>query len=100
MSAGGHVGSTVRTVLYSDWSQQGPYLYYDVTGNGFLYNMVRILAGTMLEIGCGKLPADAISRALASGNRADAGATAPACGLCLLRVRYADFDTEEILRGL
>ena len=100
MAAGGAVESTERTILYSDWSQQGAYLHYDVTGTGFLYNMVRILVGTMLEIGMGKRPADAISLALSTGQRQDAGPTAPAQGLCLMRVRYPDFDTEEILGSL
>lgn len=100
MSSGASVESTVRRVLYSDWSQRGDYLYYDVTGTGFLYNMVRILAGTMLDIGMGRLSPDALKRALESGNRADAGATAPAQGLCLMRVKYPDFNTEEILNHL
>ena len=100
MAAGGAVESTERTILCSDWSQQGAYLHYDVTGTGFLYNMVRILVGTMLEIGMGKRPLDAIPHALMTGQRPDAGPTAPAHGLCLMRVRYPDFDTEEILQGL
>jgi tRNA pseudouridine38-40 synthase len=62
--------------------------------------MVRILVGTLLEIGGGKLPEDAIARALTSGLRADAGATAPPHGLCLQRVQYDDFDTEEVLRRI
>ncbi len=98
MSTGGSVESTVRSILCSDWSQQGPYLYYDVTGTGFLYNMVRILAGTMLEIGSGKCASGTIAEALRSQKRSDAGPTAPAQGLCLMRVRYPDFDTEEILQ--
>lgn len=100
MAAGGAVESPERTILCSDWSQQCAYLHYDVTGTGFLYNMVRILVGTMLEIGMGKCPVDAIERALGSGQRQDAGPTAPAEGLCLMRVRYPDFDTEEILQSL
>ena len=66
--------------------------------NGFLYNMVRILVGTMLEIGSGKLPQNAIAHALETKDRTDAGATAPAQGLTLMRVQYADFDTDEVLR--
>ena len=97
MSAGCTIENTVRTVTRSEWTQNGKYLYYEVSANGFLYNMVRILAGTLLEIGGGKLPEDAISRALASGLRADAGGTAPPLGLTLLRVQYEDFDTEEVL---
>jgi tRNA pseudouridine38-40 synthase len=59
--------------------------------------MVRILAGTLLEIGSGKLPEHAMMNALETKRRADAGATAPAHGLTLMRVQYADFDTDEVL---
>jgi len=97
MSAGCTIENTVRTVSKSEWTQNGKYLYYDVSANGFLYNMVRILAGTLLEIGGGKLPEDAIAIALTSGLRADAGATAPPHALCLQRVQYEDFDTDEVL---
>jgi tRNA pseudouridine38-40 synthase len=97
MSAGCTIENTVRTVSKSEWTQNGKYLYYDVSANGFLYNMVRILAGTLLEIGSGKLPEDAIAIALVSGLRADAGATAPPHALCLQQVQYEDFDTDEVL---
>lgn len=100
MAAGGAVETTVRRILASDWSKDGPYLHYDVTGTGFLYNMVRILVGTMLEIGAGKRAPGAIARAIAGGRREDGGPTAPAQGLCLMRVRYPDFDTEAVLGAL
>lgn len=100
MSAGSALERTVRTVFRSEWTQTGRYLFYDVSANGFLYNMVRILAGTMLEIGSGKLPQDAILRALASKRRSDAGATAPPHGLALMRVQYDGFDTDEVLSHL
>lgn len=100
MSAGSTMENTVRTILASDWTQDDCYLTYDVTGNGFLYNMVRILVGTMLEIGSGKRGADRLAQAIASGNRSDAGPTAPAQGLTLLCVRYPDFDTDRVLQML
>ncbi len=100
MSAGCTMENTVRTIFSSDWSLDGCRLHYDVTGNGFLYNMVRILAGTMLEIGSGKRDTECILRALESCRRSDAGPTAPAHGLTLMRVRYPDFDTDEVLRWL
>jgi len=100
MSAGVTMENTVRTVYRSAWTQEGDLLYYDVAGSGFLYNMVRILVGTMLEIGSGKRGEDAIRLALESRDRSDAGATAPAHGLMLYRVRYADFDTAEVLERL
>jgi len=100
MSADCKITNTIRTVSKSEWTQDGSFLFYDVGANGFLYNMVRILVGTMLEIGGGKLPEDAIARALNSGKRDDAGATAPPHGLCLQRVQYDDFDTDEKLGRL
>ena len=90
--------NTVRTVTRSEWVKDGNLLIYTVEGNGFLYNMVRILVGTMLEIGSGKRPVSDMEKAIESGKRSDAGATAPAHGLCLSRVIYPDFDTEEVLR--
>lgn len=89
--------NTVRTISESYWTKQGSLWVYSVTGTGFLYNMVRILVGTMLEIGSGKRPVSDMQRALDSKDRKFAGATAPAHGLCLTRVSYSDFDTEEVL---
>lgn len=60
----------------------------DVSGSGFLYNMVRIVAGTLHEIGRGRFPADRIDEILASGDRRLAGPTMPPEGLCLMWIRY------------
>lgn len=100
MCANTAMENTVRTILRSEWTAEGTFLHYDVTGTGFLYNMVRILVGTMLEIGQGKRPISSISAALHSGSRADAGPTAPAHGLTLMAVRYPNFDTGEVLNRL
>ncbi|MEN6418364.1 MAG: tRNA pseudouridine(38-40) synthase TruA [Clostridiaceae bacterium] len=97
MTTGSKIESTVRTVTRSEWTREGAFLFYDVSANGFLYNMVRILVGTMLEIGAGNLPANAVFHALETKNRLDAGPTAPAQGLMLMRVVYDGFDTEEVL---
>ena len=97
MSTGREVESAVRTVTLSRWEKQGNLLVYSVQGNGFLYNMVRILVGTMLGMGSGRLPDDAMDKALSSLSRKDAGPTAPPHGLVLWRVKYPDFDTEEVL---
>ena len=59
-----------------------------VTGSGFLYNMVRIIAGTLLDIGTGLLEVSDMEKALATHNREDAGPTAPACGLTMIGIRY------------
>ena len=58
-----------------------------MTGNGFLHHMVRIMVGTLLEVGRGERAADSIPE-LFGGVRADAGELIPACGLCLLEVNY------------
>ena len=100
MSAGVSMENTVRTVFLSEWSRTEPYLYYSVTGSGFLYNMVRILVGTMLEVGSHKRDESCIAHALKTHDRRDAGPTAPAHGLTLMRVRYPDFDTDAILQRI
>ncbi len=97
-STGTELENTVRAIYLSQWSREGNLLYYDVAGSGFMYNMVRIFAGTMLDIGMGRRDAGCIARALASGSRTDAGATAPAHGLMLRRIEYENFDTEEIVK--
>lgn len=63
-------------------------LRIDVSGDGFLYNMVRIIAGTLMEVGRGRVEPDAIPAMLAARDRTAAGATAPPEGLCLMWVRY------------
>jgi tRNA pseudouridine38-40 synthase len=60
----------------------------EVSGSGFLYNMVRIMAGTLVEVGRGRMTADDVSRAIESKDRRRAGATMPAQGLCLEWVKY------------
>ncbi|EFM11461.1 tRNA pseudouridine synthase A [Paenibacillus curdlanolyticus YK9] len=78
----------VRTIFEAWLEEDGPLLYLFVTGNGFLYNMVRIIAGTMMWVGEGKLaPAD-IPAMLAAVDRTCAGPTAMAHGLMLWNVEY------------
>ncbi len=97
MSAGSTIDPdhAVREIFSSEWTSAGDLLYYNVRGKGFLYHMVRILVGTMLEVGKGKLPVNAIERAVTSGQRCHTGATAPAHGLTLVRVEYPHFDTAQ-----
>ena len=97
MSTGREVETAVRTVTLSRWEKQGRFLVYTVQGNGFLYNMVRILVGTIVGIGSGRIPPDSMEKALSTLSRKDAGPTAPPHGLVLWRVKYPDFDTEEVL---
>ena len=79
----------VRRILRSACDQQGPLLSYTVEATAFLRHMVRTIIGTLVEVGHGDRPADDVARLLAARDRNQAGATAPACGLCLVMVQYA-----------
>ena len=92
-AAGGTAKTTIRTLTDVQLIKEGDLLTLTVCGNAFLYNMVRIITGTMLDIGMGRKPADAFCTALETGNRLALGITAPASGLELTHVYYAD---EEI----
>lgn len=79
--------STVRRIDEISICRDGEELVLTFTGNGFLYNMVRIMVGTLLEVGLGYRDADGIP-ALFGGKREDAGYLVPAQGLCLMEVNY------------
>ena len=81
--------SAVRTITAIDISRVGEEVRFTVTGNGFLYNMVRILVGTLLEVGRGERAADSMPEILSSRVRENAGETVPAKGLCLMEVQYS-----------
>ncbi len=87
-------GGTVRTIHAIDIAREGDEVLLRVTGGGFLHRMVRISVGTLVEIATGRRPADDIPAIIASRDRRRAGYTAPAAGLTLAGVRYADFDSE------
>ncbi|MGI6172313.1 MAG: tRNA pseudouridine(38-40) synthase TruA [Christensenellales bacterium] len=89
-ASGSIVKDTVRAIASCEISQDGAMYTLFVCGNGFLYNMVRIFAGTLILVGAGRLEEGAIRRALDSGSRLDLGITAPACGLTLMEVYYDD----------
>jgi len=80
--------SNIRTINEIRVSKKGNLIFIDVTGEGFLYKMVRGIAGTLIEIGRRKLPIDSVKKILRARNRIYGGPTAPACGLCLTRVKY------------
>ena len=84
--------TTIRTIYDIKVEKEGEILTITVTGDGFLYNMVRIIAGTLMEIGKGNLPANAIPDMLKAKNRDASGPTAPACGLTLERIQYPEHD--------
>ena len=89
-ASGSEAKSTVRDIRTVSIEKDGELIQITVYGRSFLYNMVRILAGTLIYIGMGKLPVDAIQTALRSGNRLDLGITAPAYGLTLVSVSYEE----------
>ena len=80
--------STVRTVYSIDIREEGSRIILTFRGNGFLYHMVRIMTGTLIGVGLGKRPPEDIKRVLAAANREEAGFTAPAEGLFLVKVDY------------
>lgn len=92
-ASGSVVRDTVRTLWRADVTRNGNDVMLIVEGNGFLYNMVRIIAGTLRDIGSGKLESGALARAIDTGNRLDLGVTAPAHGLTLMEVFYTLPDT-------
>lgn len=82
------VQSHVRTVYDADLVEEGAKLHLYITGNGFLYNMVRIIAGTLIWVGEGKLKPEDMTRILLAQDRGNAGPTAMAHGLMLWQVDY------------
>lgn len=80
--------STVRKINHVQLKQEGHELTISVTGNGFLYNMVRIMVGTLIDIGKGTLTKETITEALDTKDRSKAGERAPAKGLILHDVSY------------
>ncbi|RCW53970.1 MULTISPECIES: tRNA pseudouridine(38-40) synthase TruA [Halanaerobium] len=88
-AAGSSVESTVREIYSLDlYAADNGEIWIDVMGNGFLYNMIRILAGTLIETGLGKRSLSEMKYILQSCDRNNAGFTAPAQGLTLLEVFY------------
>jgi tRNA pseudouridine38-40 synthase len=80
--------SSVRTVTHLAVSRFGDYIWIDVEADGFLYNMVRAVAGTMMNVGRGYWPETEVEAILEAQDRARAGPTAPPQGLFLMRVTY------------
>ena len=80
--------STVRKVDQIDISRKGSYIVFNYHGSGFLQYMVRILTGTLLEVGLGRRDPQSMTALLEAKDRSLAGPTAPACGLCMIRSDY------------
>ena len=89
VSSGYTTKTTVRTIFDSHFEQrEDGYLYYEITGNGFLYNMVRIVVGTLLDVGRGKIAVNQVDELLKGNLRQKAGKTVSPSGLYLKEVKY------------
>ena len=94
-SAGGNVReTTVRTVYSLDVKREGENIIIEIAGDGFLYNMVRIITGTLVEAGNGKRKPEELENIIRSADRTKAGHTAPAEGLYLVEVYYDKKESE------
>ena len=87
-ASGSVVKDTVRTIWRADVTRNDRDVMLVIEGSGFLYNMVRIIAGTLRDIGADRLAPGALRRAIETGDRLDLGVTAPAHGLTLMQVFY------------
>lgn len=90
MAQGSKITDARRTVHYADVRREGDMLIFRVAADGFLYNMVRIMAGTLLDVAQGRLAPEDIPSIIDAKNRKLAGATAPAAGLYLNKVTYKE----------
>ena len=88
MAADSKITDAVRTIYEAEVTRQGDVIEFRVSANGFLYNMVRILMGTLIYVAEGRISPNEIEELTASRDRTRAGMTAPACGLFLNRVVY------------
>ena len=90
-ASGASSKSSVRTIYKAEViEKENDRIYIELTGNGFLYNMVRIIVGTLVEVGIGKIKPEDIKKIIESKDRKNAGKTLPPQGLYLLKVDYGD----------
>lgn len=87
-ASGSSVKNTTRTVYRLEIFEKDGDLIFEICGNGFLYNMVRSVVGTLLKVGYGKMTTAELSKAMTENLRSAVGKTMPACGLCLVSVEY------------
>lgn len=88
MASGSSAKTTVRDIRRLDIYRDGDIITMDIEANGFLYKMVRIIAGTLIDAGSGRIDPDEVQRIIATGDRRRAGKTAPPQGLCLEEAYY------------
>ena len=96
MAAGGTVKDTRRTVFSCGVEERGGMAVVTVSADGFLYNMVRIIAGTLIAVSDGRISAGGMPEILQSGDRTLAGVTLPPYGLYLNRIWYPDGEAQKI----
>ncbi len=84
--------TTVRTIYSAVVDKEEDMITFQITGNGFLYNMVRIIAGTLIEVGKGKIKPESIKKIMEARDRQKAGPTAPAHGLTLVEIEYPEWE--------
>ena len=80
--------NSVRTIFRCDVTAENDFVYVDVEGDGFLYNMVRNIVGSLIEVGIGRWKPEKIKQVLKAKDRTAAGPIAPAAGLCLMWIKY------------
>lgn len=90
-SANAQVKDTVRTVNFINVRKENDIITIQVNGNGFLYNMVRIISGTLLQVGMGRMSVMDVKNILDARDRTKSGPTAPAVGLTLVEINYESF---------
>lgn len=98
MAAGSSVQSTVRKIFKINMTSKDNLISFNITGNGFLYNMVRIIIGTLIDVGRGKIEENTIENIILSRDRKFAGHTAKAEGLFLKKVYYNQKDLEKEIK--
>ena len=91
-AVGAQVKTTIRTIYYCKVIKENDMITIRVTGNGFLYNMVRIIAGTLIKVGAGDIVPEEIPIILEKCDRAIAGPTAPAHGLTMIGIEYEEVE--------
>ena len=92
--------TTVREVYAAELAKQGDIITFRITGNGFLYNMVRIIVGTLLEIGKGAYPPEQVKLIIRKRDRSLAGPTARALGLTLINIEYPKGNIAEMKKEM
>ncbi len=90
------VENTVRTIYYIQVMREGDVVRIRINGNGFLYNMVRIIVGSLMKVGMGMIPPEYVKEILDAKDRTKAGHKAAACGLTLVEIEYPQNEQNAV----